>query len=545
VTLDQPLWLLLLVAAPLLWWLHRRISAPRVMLVASVEALRGAVSESPADVPRRRFDPELCAWIAGVACLALAAAGPRRVAGTPSVLVVVDMSASGDQLTANGETLLHSALAAVRRDLKELDADLGVETLELGMADTPVRGELDDLVHVGASASQDAGVRPADDLPRSLAPALAFARANSYPGVVLVTDRDIPAPAGVVIAGPESAPIPGGGIVAIALDGDQVAVSVLRTEDGPVALQVRLAGDEIRVPVPRLTGGGDTRIVVVRAAAPARGTEASYSIAGTDTLAPRANWLVARVGGTRRVRLRGPGARGARTLRRLLTTLGVEIVEGPFADVGVEIVVGGPPSPPDGASPPVLQFAVDVGSGALLEVSPARPSVSGARISCSGVLAEATPSPGTSLVATGRLSVPERTLLGSWRDDRGLLAVALPRRVVVALDPEAEGSDWRADPSFPVLVLASLEHLGGGADRLQVLRGVAPGEAQRRAPPPPPAGVAALRPLVRPVALAPGTRSYATLFAVCAAGLLIAALVLSSRSLRGFSGRRRTPITAG
>jgi len=341
--------------------------------------------------------------------------------------------------------------------------------------------------------------------------------------------------------------VPGrdGGVVDVALDGDEVAITVLRTLDGPSEVRVERAGNTAVVAVPPLRDDEDDPFVVVRAAAPAPGTEATYSIASNDALLANDVWIVERIGGVRRVRLSGPGAPTAVRTRGLLTALGIDIRDDPLSPVDAEIVVGGAPAAPAGSDPPRLQLAAAPGSDSFVAVDDLVGAVSGARVSSAGVLADAAPDPSVTLAATGRVRVAHGPLLGSWRDGRGVLAAALPRRVVVALDPESPRSEWSRAPSFPVLVLVSLEHLVGGRDRLQTLRGLPPSEAWRRSPPPPPADSDALLPLVRAATSGPRSGAVASRLAACGACLLVAAVGLSLSRARRFSSRAGTPRTAG
>jgi len=145
VTFDRPVWLLLLSALPVLWWLHRLIAAPRVLTVASVEALRGVVTGTPADRPSRRWDVELALLLAAVCCLGLAAAGPRLATAAPSVLIVVDTSSSGDLLGVDGVALRRSALVAAEAALVATGVAKDVELLELGSSAPPLRRAMEDL----------------------------------------------------------------------------------------------------------------------------------------------------------------------------------------------------------------------------------------------------------------------------------------------------------------------------------------------------------------------------------------------------------------
>jgi len=546
VTFDQPLWLLLLSAVPVLWWLHRRISAPRVTVVASVAALRGALAETSGDRPRRRLDPELLLLLSAAVCLALAAAEPRFATDSAAVLVVVDTSPSGDRLGTDGAALRQSALLQVQRVLAASGDDVLVELFELGSRGPPTARRVSDMARdLPWDVREPGELAPPDDLPRSLAPALAYARSRGHAGVLLVTDRDVTGGAGVVICGPESAPASDGGVAGVVLDGDEVSISVLRTRDGPSIVRIVMESGAHEVAVPPLDDEASDPIAVVRAPAPPRGERATYSISSGDALSANDERIVARVGGVRRVRLSGPAAQSAESVRRLLASLRIEVRDDPLSEVDVEIVVGGPPVAPRGSEPPRLQLATAPGTDALIDVREAPTSARGARISTSGVLADAAPAPSTSMVTTGRIDVAADAVRGAWRDGSGLIAVALPRRVVVALDPDAAASSWSRDPSFPVLLLASFDHLTGGVDRLETIRGLPLSESVRAGPPPRPAGREEILALVRPGAPDPRAPSYGSALAACGACLLAAAAGVSIRRAQRFSGRAGASRTAG
>jgi hypothetical protein len=234
---------------------------------------------------------------------------------------------------------------------------------------------------------------------------------------------------------------------------------------------------------------------------------------------------VVRQGGVRRVRIGGPGAAAPR-LRSLLQTLGIEVVEAALDEPDVEIVVGGDASAPIPSDVPQLRLAASTAGATERRLD-------GGRIASAGVLADAVPSPGVTLVSMGRWSSLDAAALGSWRTVDGAVAAASERLVVCTLDPEAEASTWHHDPSFPVFVASALEHLVGGADRIEMVDGLPRHELLREQPVPPPAEVAAVRSLVRPAHEDPTTWSPATALVLLAAGLMAGAAV---RGAGRFSG---------
>jgi hypothetical protein len=549
VTFDQPLWLVLLTAVPLVWWLHRRIAMPREVRVSSVEALRGAASNSPSARPRRRLDVPLLLLLSGVICLSLAAAGARLGTNSPSVLVVVDNSASGDQRGTDGTRLRDSALRSTALAIAAAGPDLMVEVLGLGSATSTVLVDPLDLLADDATVPIAPDNLSADDLPRSLAPALRFASAHGYAGLVLVTDRDPLslselAESGVVLAGPETAPGRDTGILDVVLDGERAVVSVMRDASGPAEVTCTYSDHEERVAVPRL-GALDDALVSVELRAPPRGARARIRIEGADSFAANDGVVVERVGGARSIRLMGPSAGRATRLRSLLATLRIAVESSAIADVDAEILVGGPPIPLPGTSPPRLHMAVDPGNAPSIIVVDDPGVVRGAGIAVSGALSDAPPSPGVKLAVTGRMEVDAARVAGSWRSARGLLAVALDRQVLVGLDVEDPASDWAADASFPVLVLTSLDHLTGGPERLVAAGGVPRSEARRSGAPPPPVDVDAVRAVVREATEGEAAGGLSGVLAAVGAGLLAVAVGLSAWQSERFSGGDGTLRTAG
>ena len=510
-TLDRPLWMLLLLTAPALWWLHRRLHAPREVLVASVAALRGAQLEARGVRACRTPDLDLVLLLGAIVALAFSAAGPRWGGGAPALLVAVDTSASMLARAPSGEAIGDVAWKSVRARLAALRSDLEVVVVDLGAPRAGRRSALADAVAPVASASR------ADGLPGALAPVLARARADGFPGVLLVTDRPLDNASDVVASGPGVAAVPHAGLIDIVLDGDGARVTVDRARGGAGVLRVSGPGVPIQewaVPV----GDG---YVVVTVGAPPRDMRATYELL-TDGGAQTAALDVQRVGGVRAVRLVERASRAAR-VRALLSTLGIDVVAERLAAVDAEVLVGGVAAPLAGDDPPRLHLAAAVGGDTNVEVSRAAPMVAAGRITGTGVLAEAAPAPGVAMVCTGVLSASTDGVAGLWDTPDGALAVALPRVVLTTLDPEADASRWHTDPSFPVFLLAAFEHLAGGRDRLEVLDRTPPSELAHPESPVPVAEVARLAALVRSPDRDPATSSAGAGLAAAGAALLLAA----------------------
>jgi aerotolerance regulator-like protein len=417
VTFLAPGALALLLAVPLLWWLHRKRDEPTVQRVASLLLYRRAALDGVSSVPRRRFDVTLWCVLGATALLAVAAAGPVVGMEPPSAIVVVDRSVSMARHAASVEGRVPALLGAA--------------------AGTPVSVVLHDL----------GGPAPlADRLPGSLAPHLAHARSLGYPGIVLISDRAMDIGPDVVVIGPDALPARNVGILDAFLDaGGGTSVRVRNHGGGPVTLRVvdgdgrsaevaLAAREEVVLAMPAVQRDLDLRL------AAEDGGEWSDDLPEDDHLAARI------AGGVQRVRLAG-AARAPRT-ELALSAVCDEVVTGVGVADAVVVIDGDVP-----ADVAVVEFVS--GEPTHLDASQVVAHGDG--------LGAFLPSPARRLVATGRIAGKGTAV---WSGPGGALVTAGDRRVTIALDPEHADSTWHLDPSFPVLLAAALDHVVGGPERL-------------------------------------------------------------------------------
>lgn len=476
-TFDRPWALVLLVAAPLLWWLHRRRSFV-VVRVASVAPFRTAPTESSSRADRRGPDVVLVCLATSAAALALAAAGPAWSTGSPRALVVVDATASmGARLADGGGSVGSRALTRARRLL----------------GDAAPGATLDE--------------RPRAE-PSSPADVAAFARSQGYPGAVFVTERaDGPDDPDVVVVGPDAGAGPNVGIVGVALDGDDAVVSIAAFGGAPRDGEV-------------LGPDGETRsfhvvpgaVVLVRVAAPRRGAQAEIAIrtATADSLEADDRVRVNRTGGAARVRLVSDAPR----LRAALRALAIDVTGESAADAVV--LHGGELTRGDS---PVVHFAPrSAAAGAPMRVTAydGGPFDAGA-VARVGVESFPIPPRGARLVARVRLEGGAPLL----EDSAGVLAAHAGAVVAVAFDPDAHDSDWHRDGSFVATVGAAIDLACGGPDRVDVVLAVPATESDvvrdpRAATPAPGALRAVLRPDAR-VELSGGLSALGAVAAAAAA----------------------------
>lgn len=480
-TFDHPAALALLAAVPLAWWLWRRPSSPAVLRVASLLPFRAAPAQAPSR-PRRAVDLRLAAVLAALTLLALSGAGPALGETRPaSIFVVVDDSASMSARTCDAvsraETLLARAVPGAVRDVRPLGSAGG-----------------------------------ADGLPGSLAPHLEAARAAGHAGLVLVTDALVPPLRDVAVVGPSRGARANVSVAGAALEGGRLVVGVRNHGSEPTRVRVEVgdasAAEAVVAPgaVANLDAGAAGSQSAVRAVAP------EDDFAGDDAV------LVRRTGGARAVRIVAPG--GAPRTEAALRAIGVRIVgEGDASDARV-LVRPGPTTAPDR---PAIVFVpgTESRSGSVRLVAAGAGTVTGDAVAGSPEFAGVLPAPPTRLVASGRLDGGASV----WEDASGVLVASEERAVVLALDPEDAGSDWHLDPSFPVLLAASLDRLCGGPDRIEVLARCPAAESEVVHEPPATAGDDAIRALVRPAGPGPRARRPARWLAAAAALLLLFAAI--------------------
>ncbi len=497
-TLAAPGWLLMLLALPVLWWFHRRLAAPRDVVVASLLLVPATGEGAPATRSARSRDTALALLLGAIAVLAIAAAGPRLAQAERAViLVVVDGSVSmgaldrsgsarpGDGRTAPGPTAFERALAHASATLRESPQTADARLLVRRLCDPAVAGEELDVDALAAWRTELAGE---DGLPATLVPHLEAARATGAAGVLLITDRAGGSAPGVVVLSPptrESAR-PREGNVALEdawVDGDQLVVSVRNHGTEAVQLAVRsLASEPVsdsdaergpqRGPQRAACELEPQGIATVRFDAPPQGVAADVALTQptghapwSDAL-PADDRLVVTVDrGSRAVRLDGIPADSV--IARLLRVLEFELSDR-HGGAALAVVRGGAIS--DG---PGLQF-VPAEGGAGVSLTPVPdPALSGAAVSGGDATQSALPAPATRLVATSRL-VGGESLLES---PDGSLAVRVGRRVVVALDPDDPASGWHRDGSYPALVGAWMDELLGPPVELSIGGRVSPSES--------------------------------------------------------------------
>lgn len=117
----QPAWLLGLLLAPLIWYLHRSGPVLRRVPVPSLELWRGAAAGATQAGPRRRPDPAWRRRAAIAVLLSLALAGPQWTASAPRVTVWLDDSLSM-RVAEAGSTRLQQGIALARQALRTASA---------------------------------------------------------------------------------------------------------------------------------------------------------------------------------------------------------------------------------------------------------------------------------------------------------------------------------------------------------------------------------------------------------------------------------------
>ena len=452
-TFDRPLLLALLVAVPILWWLHRRRREPVVVRVASVLPFRGGADAVPPASRRRAAAWALALLAIAAGALSLAAAGPSFGAtARDAILVVVDDSASMGASLADGTTVLRDALSRAAALLARAAPPAEIHVRTLGSHETRV------VANASALADLAFDVRGEDGLPGRLPTEFEAAMAQAFPGAVVVTDAALPAARGLVVIGPATAAARNTWLAGAVLDGDSAVVTVVTNADAPVRALVS-DGDRAVEVIVAAHGAASARL-----RAPRRGARARYTIvANGGSLAADDVLTVERVGHRARALVIEHGRR-ARELAFALEAADVDTADAgaPSPPYNVRVVHGGTIEAEAGDLP-VLHVAPRASAPrAPVTVVPA----SSRRLRGDQVVgssdAAVLPAPATTLIAPTRLSGGAPML----RDAEGVLVAAAERLVVIAMDPEDASSTWHDDPSFPVTIAAAIDALTGGGDRL-------------------------------------------------------------------------------
>jgi hypothetical protein len=167
ISLAAPLWLTGLVLIPLLWWLHRRSSCGRSVLVASLALwpVRRPPEAAAGPTARHPVDPALLRRVLIVALAIIALAGPASPRPSGSVTVWVDDSASMRATEAGGP---RSGLALARLG-QELAARAAGEVIVRALGDPATARTIGELPALfAAPTAGDAGREPVLPAPESL-----------------------------------------------------------------------------------------------------------------------------------------------------------------------------------------------------------------------------------------------------------------------------------------------------------------------------------------------------------------------------------------
>ena len=484
---ERPLALALLAAVPLAWWLHRNRSGAPVVRVASLLAFHAAARTTPSAAPRRAIDARLAMVLAAMTLLALAAAGPTFGAGVPAAFyVVLDKSVSMTARTCDAEKRAEALVREAAPDASRIAHDL-------------------------------ANADGTDGLPESLAAHLSAARADGFPGVVLVTDQDVAELPGIAIVGPLAGATSNVAIASAVLDGDEAVVSVRNYGTKDVAVKLACADVARDVAVP--AGGA----AAARFAAPDRGEMATFTITSPqDDLAGDDRLVVTRMGGARRVSL--AASKGSCPhLESALRAAGVDVASNGPSDVDVtygrsiaaavrrpRLVV---------LAPPFTTSTGDARAAIGAADAPRSETLTGAQVVGHGAFAEVLPAPATVLAATSRLVGGD----AAWSAEDGVIVASSSDLLVLAVDPEDPRSDWHRDPSFPAFIAAALDALTGGPDRLVPLGAIAASESDVVHEPPNTSSADEIRAVMRPAGADPYAVRPARWMALAAAILLGAA----------------------
>lgn len=466
-TLAHPAALLLLAFLPLIWWLHRIASRPRVTRVPSVLPYRDAPPADPRAL-RRRADLLLVTASAALVTAALAAAAPgfETRPGPIAFLALYDDAWNAAAATGDG-TLGRRALERAERALREVVPGVSIETIAVERSSA------------GASSSEPA-----------LAMALARAHAAGAATVVFVSARPERAEGRVPAIGPGVPPLPDWGIEAVREAEDGIAWVTVRRTAAPSAADaerpVALCVDDGPPRPLNFDGAGVSRVAIgaVLRDTPTRLRLTSPSGSPwSDALAADDATLVRRVGGIDRILTSGIPAGPA--LLRAVAACDVELRPARADDAGstgTARLLTGSESGASSDSMPTLFLAPAAGvrignerSGGGVAVAVGAAETTGADV-LGGPGADVLPAPRTMLAAPVRLRIRD-SALGSgaevlWSDALGVLAARGDGWAAIAADPDAPGSTWGGDASLPVLLKSMLDHLGGGPERLLLDAGV-------------------------------------------------------------------------
>lgn len=425
-TWERPWALALLLAPPLLLWLHRRRGAADVTVASVLPFVTDDVA-SASSPSRRTPDAALLLTLAAAVVLAVAAAGPRGAAGNDAVLVLVDRSASMEALDAQGRAVGATAL----------------DRAEALLADAAPRAE----------------IRRRDVAAGAFEEALRVADAEGWPAVLFVTDDGAVRRPGVVVIGPAAPAGPNVALTAVTLDAPEVVAVVENFGTAPADVGV---GDGATAEV-RVQLGAASR-AEVRLPAPPPGGRGSVSVSPGGSLAADDVLRYRRTGGAREVRLESDAA-----CPRLAAAVRAVAASGDGAPVVVRRRGALRAAGPDATR--VVHFAPEsAASGASMAIDAASGTVDASSLVGRGPLGEALPRPGSRLESTGRIRGGAPFLL----DAAGALGAADASTVAVTLDPETSPE---IDAWVVVLLAAAVDELSGGPDRVVAENALPRGES--------------------------------------------------------------------
>ncbi len=462
-TFDRPLALLLLLAVPLLWWLHRRMRGPLEVVVASVLPFIAAADPDAHVARRRPLDIELFCLLGATVALSAAAAGVVFGGAEPRIAVVMDESASMLALRESGRTGLGEALARVERAAGD------TELLRLWLVTPEPRPDPTDR--------RLPRLVP-DGLPQSAAERLELAQGLGARRIVLLTDREMESTPDILVVGPGTPPAKSARIASVVLADDETIAVLLDWGDlGAAEVELSYAEEDAEPATVRRAAAGTPRVDFP---APTRGdfevTARWFAGSGTELVPGDRNAQLVTARRTGRIAAVFVGAADGGESPRLAAAfdaLGVRLTNRGEADAVV--YVGGHYGTSDGPPAPDLWLAQEWGA-------PER--VPAEEISFRGVLSSVSPRDGTVLISRARIGAetPEETREETAdqrrvvaRDSRGVLA-RTGEFTESSLDPEHAESTWHTDPSFLVFVGSVLDHIAGARDGLVILRAVPEGE---------------------------------------------------------------------
>jgi hypothetical protein len=516
VTFENPWALALLVAVPIAWWIHRSRRGAPVVRVASLLAFRGASTTQPSSAPRAALDWRIALVLAAMTLLAFAAAGPTFGSTRPDAFyVVIDESSSmarrGCDAVPRSGALLRAAAPSAVWEPCSLDGRT-IRTSPFPAGQVPFVKP----------------PPPPDGLPESLGTNLEAARAQGFPGIVLVTDAPIEAMPGVALVGPSVGAKTNVAVEGAVLDGVE-AVVVLRNH-GAADVAVEARSSRYEGPGRAPAHDSDVRQVTVpgrgvgvaRFPAPEFGATTEYSIVSPkDDLGEDDTLIAGHVSGVRWAVL----ARASDRIELALRAAGVAVVRSPVTLEYLSIARGLGPSDPYAGEKLVIAIEAGTRVHGINAVAAKSEIVRGDAVVGRGELADVLPSPGVTLVARTRLvgGTP------MWSDAEGVLAATDDGVVVFAVDPDDPRSDWHRDPSFPAAIAAAIERAGGGRNRIVLLYAIPPPESDVVRDPPRTSSAQEIRAVMRPGGPAPEAIHPARWLALVGALLLLVAALVPRR----------------